>query len=77
MMMSILDNVGITINLTEMPEYKEYAEYYLNRGELMRCLLLMFRGTKVKELQLKAQCALLTATLEKGSELINARHTEP
>ena len=70
-MMSIFDNIGITINLTEMPEHKEYAEYYLNRGELMRCLLRMFRWTKVKELQFNVQCALLNATLEKGNELID------
>ena len=66
----ILKDIGITVNLTEMPEHKEYAEYYLNRGELMRCLLLMFRRAKVEELQFKVQCALLNAVLEKGSELI-------
>ena len=66
----ILDNFGITINLTEMPEHKEYAKYYLNRGEMMRCLLRMFRWSKVKELEFNVQCALLNATLEKGSELI-------
>jgi hypothetical protein len=69
-MMSILDNVGITVNLTEMPEHKEYAEYYLNRGELMRCLLLMFRRAKVEELQFKVQCVLLNAVIEEGSKYV-------
>ena len=67
----ILKDIGITINLTDMPEHKEYAKYYLNRGELMRCLLLMFRPSKVKELQFKVQCALLNAVLDKGNELID------
>ena len=66
----MLKDIGITINLTEMPEYKEYVEYYLNRGELMRCLLRMFRRSKVEELQFNVQCALLNATLEEGSKLI-------
>lgn len=64
----ILKDVGITINLTEMPEHKEYAEYYLNRSRLMRFLLRTFKWTKVAELQFRVQCALLNATLEKGNE---------
>ena len=66
----MLKDIGITINLTEMPEYKEYVEYYLNHGELMRCLLRMFRRSKVEELQFNVQCALLNATLEEGRKLI-------
>jgi hypothetical protein len=66
----IFNNVGLTVNLTEMPEYKEYAEYYFNRNWLMRFLLRTFRSTKIEELRLKVQCALLSAILEKGNELI-------
>lgn len=66
----ILKDIGITINLTEMPEHKEYAEYYLNRNRLMRFLLRTFKWTKVKELQFRVQCALLNATLEKGNEWV-------
>ena len=64
------DNVGITINLTEMPEYKEYAEYYFNRSRLVKWYLRKYKLTKVQVLQLRVRCALLSATLEKGSELI-------
>lgn len=73
----IFDNLGITIDLTEMPEHKEYAEYYLNRNQLVRWYLLTFKRVKVQELKFKFQCTLLNATLEKGKELIDARHTEP
>ena len=66
----IFDNLGITINLTEMPEYKEYEEYYLHRNRLMRFLLRTFKWANVKELEFKIQCALLNATIEKGQELI-------
>ena len=69
--MNIFDNVGITVNMTEMPEYKEYAEYYFNRNKLMRYLLRTFKWANVEELRFKVQCALLTETLEKGSELID------
>jgi hypothetical protein len=67
----IFGNYGITVNMTEMPEYKDYAEYYLNRNRLMRYLLRTFKWTKVQELKFKVQLAILTATLEIGKELIN------
>ena len=69
-MMSIFDNLGITVNLTEMPEHKEYTEYYWNRNRLMRFLLRTFKGNKVEELRINVQCAFMSAVLEKGSELI-------
>ena len=66
----ILENLGITINLTDMPEHKEYADYYLNRNWLMRYLLRIFEWNKVKELRFQVQCALLNEVLEKGGEVI-------
>ncbi len=66
----ILENLGITINLTDTPEYKKYADYYLNRNRLMRYLLRTFKWTKVMELKFNAQSAFLLAVLEKGDGLI-------
>ena len=66
----ILENLGININLTEMPEHKEYAEYYLNRSRLMRYLLRTFKWAKVMELKFNTQSAFLLAVLEKGDGLI-------
>ena len=66
----ILENIGITINLTEMSEHKEYAEYYLNRNWLVRWYLRIFKWANVKELQFNVQVALLNEILERGQELI-------
>ena len=74
--MSIFDNLGITINLTEMPEHKDYAEYYLNRSRLVKWYLRKFKLTKVQVLQLRVRCALLNAVLGKGSELIADKPTD-
>ncbi len=67
----ILENTGITVNLTEFPEHKEYAEYYLNRNWLVRWYLRMFKWANVKELQFNVRVALLNEVLEKGTELID------
>ena len=64
----MLEDIGITINLIEMPEYKEYAKYYLNRNTLMRFYLQIFKRAKVKELRFQSQCALLNEVLEKRIE---------
>ena len=66
----ILENLGLKINLTDMPEHKEYADYYLNRNRLMRYLLRTFKWTKVMELKFNTQSAFLLAVLEKGDGLI-------
>ena len=69
----ILENIGITINLTDMPEHKEYTEYYLNRNWLARWYLRMFKWAKVMELKFNVQSAFLLAVLEKGDGLIEKR----
>ena len=66
----ILENLGITINVTDMPEYKEYVNYYLGRNWLVRWYLRTFKRADVMDLKWQVQCALLAATLEKGDELI-------
>jgi len=67
----ILDNLGITINLTELPEHKEYADYYLNRNRLVRWYLRTFEWTKLSSLLFQVQCAELNAIMEKGYEVIS------
>lgn len=64
----ILKNLGIIINLTDMPEYKEYMDYYLNRNRLMRYLLRTFKWTKIMELKFNAQVAFLNEILERKAE---------
>ena len=80
--MPILEDIGITINVTDMPEHKEYVNYYLGRNWLVRLFLGVFRNSKVEELRHDVQVALLNEVLERGHEVItwsvdNARHTEP
>ena len=67
----ILENLGLTINLTDMPEHKEYVNYYLGRNWLARLFLGIFRNSKVKELRYDVQVALLNEVLERGQELID------
>ena len=69
----ILKDIGITVNLTDMPEYKEYAEYYLNRNWLVRFFLQLFSKDKVNGLQHDVRCALLNEILERGQEMIEER----
>ena len=61
----MLEQLGITINLTDTPEYDKFADYYLNHNRLMRFLLRTFKWTKVSGLIFQAQCAELTAIIEK------------
>ncbi len=67
---SVLDDLGITVNVTEMPEYKKYVEYYLSRNRLTRWYLRTFEWAKLSSLLFQVQCAELNAIMEKGGEAI-------
>ena len=65
----MFDNLGITIKLTEMPEYMEYHRYIFEPPLLIRWFRRNFRKQRVKELKLKSQIALLISeVMELGKE---------
>ena len=55
----VLDNLRLTINLTDMPEHKEYSRYYLSHNWLVRFFLQVFRKDKLDDLRHNVQVALL------------------
>jgi len=64
----ILDNLGIKINLSDMPEHKEYVKYYLGRNRLVRWYLRTFKWAYVSELQFNVRVALLNKVIARGVE---------
>ena len=75
-MMDYFGNYGITVNLTELPEHKKYAEYYLNHSPFRQFLLRTFNRAKVKELHFNCQCAFLNEVIKKGQEQIEPKPKE-
>lgn len=76
--MSILDDIGIHINTeTEVPELREYVEYYRDAPWLLKLLRTLFRARKVNDLRYKSQQAMLCVVLEKGLKTLEGADMKP
>ena len=65
----ILENIGIKINLSEIPEYMEYMDYRYNAPWLIIQFRRIFMWVKISQLKLDAQLAVLNKTIEEGYDL--------
>jgi len=59
----LLDNVGLTVNLSSIPEYNEYL-VYVNAPFIIRTFREIFRRGKIKNLHRKAMAATINKILE-------------
>ena len=62
----ILENIGIKINLSEIPEYMEYMDYRYNAPWLVIQFRRIFMQAKISQLNFNAQLAMLNKTIEAG-----------
>ena len=69
----VFDNLGITIDMREIPEFMAYHDYAWPSNRLVRWWRNKFRKEKIDMLTLAAQTAFLIKVLEDGKSEINER----
>ena len=62
----VFENLGITVNLSKLPEYQIYRKAYLDKSRLVRFLLRTFLWTKIAKLSWDVRVAYLQKILEMG-----------
>ena len=70
----ILDNLGITINLHECPEYMAYHNYIFGAHWIVKKFRLIFRKGEIARLKRLADTAFLILVLEQESEAIDNKY---
>jgi hypothetical protein len=65
----ILENIGLRVNVSELPDYMAYMDYRYNAPLLLIIWRRLFRKAVINDLHIKAQQAFLNAVMDqaKGS----------
>ena len=69
-MSSVLDNVGITIKISGLPEYIKYYRYCYPHSRLLCWWRYTFRQRKIDQLELEAQQAMINEVLNAGAKMV-------
>jgi hypothetical protein len=65
----LLDNLGIRINLVELPEYQAWKDGYGERSRLAKWFLRTFCWTRTQQLKWDLQVAFIRRVLEELEDL--------
>ena len=66
----ILDNIGIVVKVSEIPEHEEYWSYAFGAPWYLKIFRSIFRRRKLDELHKLSQLAFLNKVLEQGDKII-------
>ena len=66
----IFDNLGITVNLNECPEYMAYHNYNFRPSWIVKKFRRVFRKGEIARLERLADAAFMVQVLEQGNKKI-------
>ena len=66
----IFDNLGITVNLNECPEYMAYHNYIFGANWITKKFRRVFRKDEIARLKKLADTAFMVLVLEQGNKKI-------
>ena len=66
----VLGNLGLTVNVSNLPEYQAYQAFYVNRSPMMRFLLRTFLKRKIAAYKQDAQVAVIRRVIKQIEEEI-------
>ena len=72
----IFDNLGIRIDLTEIPEYMAWRAYVYPRISFIGKLRRVFFLRKVRRMQFAARHAFLNRVLDEGQRIIDGNNND-